>query len=60
MKKLEIGTPGAFRESAERFSEQRKKKPMESEVVEIIENAKKRQKKKDNPKKSARSRDLKA
>lgn len=60
MKKLEIGIPGAFRESAKHFSEQRKKKPTESEVVEIIENAKKRQKKKDSPKKSARSRDLEA
>jgi hypothetical protein len=57
MKKPELGIPGAFRESAKRFTELREKKPSESEVVEIIEKAKKR-KEQSRPKKSARPRDL--
>jgi hypothetical protein len=55
MKKPEVGTPGAFRSSAKRFTENRNRKPSDSEALEIIENAKRRQEKV-RPKKSARTR----
>jgi hypothetical protein len=59
MKKLEVGIPGAFRESANRFNELRRKKPTQSDVVAIIEESKTRHRR-PSPKKSARSRDLEA
>ena len=57
MKKPEVGNPGAFRESAKRFSELRKKRPSEADVVKIIEKAKTR-KEKSSQKKSALPRGL--
>lgn len=57
MKKLEIGNSGAFKESAQRFTDLRKQKPTEADVVEIIEKAKKGYEK-PRAGKSARPRDL--